>query len=786
MSFHSIPTSDDSQFAAPTPESGYTDPRIEACHRTLRETFGHSSYKGKQRDIVEAAVLGETRRLCTCTNWDGKGGQGVSWIQLEIVPTCLQSLCFQVPAASAEAGITIVVSPLLALMKNQLQALRQKGIPVVSLTSETLQYEREEIFRDLSSGNPEYRLLYVTPERMNAGDFKRFLRKVYDSGNLNRLVVDEAHCISEWGHDFRAEYRKLGAFRDSFPGVPIMALTATATPSVREDIVRSLRMDEHNLFRAIHRFNRANLFYEVRYASNPDPNHTMAEICDYICTLHRRRGKPSSGIIYCRTRNMCTDLASYLRGKGLSVRPYHKGLPPATLDKTLAQWTLPGGSAEGGIDTLRPLPLDWELTRGMSGTSYTMTFQRVLKVITKKQGELDVMARLVHPPFTNLRVNWTGRSMRTREDAVRVRRWVSDSHSKRVEHTDPDGPPPSQRSISSLSELVNYAENTDVCRHVSICRYFGETIDADDPEVVKSYCDMMCDVCKYPDKTRRRKQVLSDEGYANSQASSSYSSHRNEDEDGGSDSRRADGKTGWGSGSVLGENGSWVSRNTLTNNPQSARSSPMKRPGNDASRTGVDAKKVKIGYAPALVTKPFSSASSLKKPFRTPFKVPSTIREPSPLLASSETTEPDLPPLNVPSQEEGEDEVTMHPRAPPPAGPLQDVSITLEESSSTKVDEISRRKGVDNIRQALYETFSNHSWRDIRLPNDTRKQAEFFTKVAQELEYLVLGFSSTLDGYEERIRVKVRAARQLQSKQTSKEDEDVQEVLQVIQSAIRA
>ncbi|EEB94081.1 hypothetical protein MPER_07171 [Moniliophthora perniciosa FA553] len=162
-----------------------------------------------------------------------------------------------------KAGITIVVSPLLALMKNQLQALRQRGIPVVSLTSETLQYEREEISQDLSSGNPEYRLLYVTPERMNVGDFKRLLRKVYDSGNLNRLVVDEAHCISEWGHDFRAEYRKLGAFRDSFPGVPLMALTATATPSVREDIIRSLRMDEQNLFRAIHRFNRANLFYEV-------------------------------------------------------------------------------------------------------------------------------------------------------------------------------------------------------------------------------------------------------------------------------------------------------------------------------------------------------------------------------------------------------------------------------------------------------------------------------------------------------------------------------------------
>ncbi|KAK1228067.1 hypothetical protein PQX77_008892, partial [Marasmius sp. AFHP31] len=230
------------------------NPRIDACHRVLREVFGHSSYKGKQKEIVEAAVSGHD---------------------------------------------VFVLAP------TEVQSLRQKGVPVVSLTSETPQYERQEIMQDLRSEDPEYRLLYVTPEKMGTGDFLKQLRIVYNNQRLNRLVIDEAHCISEWGHDFRGDYRKLGLFRDRFPGVPIMALTATATTS-QNDIVRSLHMDEDNLYRATHPFNRSNLFYEV--------NMILRNVLWHGLNSDARSAP--------------------------------------TLDKTLAEWTRPGGSEEGGIDAV--------------------------------------------------------------------------------------------------------------------------------------------------------------------------------------------------------------------------------------------------------------------------------------------------------------------------------------------------------------------------------------------------------------------------------------------------
>ncbi|KAL0565096.1 hypothetical protein V5O48_016935 [Marasmius crinis-equi] len=190
-----------------------SNPQIDACDRVLREVFGHSSYKGKQKEIIEAAVLGYDVFVLAPTGM-GKASERAQSRSMKILKFSLESMF---PSASSGC--------------RKLQSLRQKGVPVVSLTSETPQYERQEITQDLQSGDPEYRLLYVTPEKMGTGDFLRQLRAVYNNQQLNRLVVDEAHCISEWGHDFRGDYRKLGLFRERFPGVPIMALTATATTS---------------------------------------------------------------------------------------------------------------------------------------------------------------------------------------------------------------------------------------------------------------------------------------------------------------------------------------------------------------------------------------------------------------------------------------------------------------------------------------------------------------------------------------------------------------------------
>ncbi|KAF9262911.1 ATP-dependent DNA helicase, partial [Marasmius fiardii PR-910] len=581
--------------------------------------FGHTNYKGKQKEIVRAAVLGYDVFVLAPTGM-GKASKTVLHIALFLY---------------LSNSLTI----------SELQSLRMKGIPVVSLTSETPQYERQEVMQDLLSGDPEYRLLYVTPEKMGTGEFLWQLRVVYQRQRLSRLVLNsQAHCISEWGHDFRGDYRKLGLFRERFPGVPIMALTATATPAVQDDIVHSLNMDKGNLFKATHPFNRSNLFYEVKYASNPDQTSQMAEICDYICTLHRRRGKVSTGIIYCRTRATCNDLAAYLRGKGMSVKPYHKGIAQAlisfigsaaTLDKTLAEWTKPGGSAEGGIDAVVAtiafgLGIDKGDVRYIIHYDLPKSFEGYYQE-TGRAGRNGSVAKCVLYYCKSFLFVYLYQldaliTLLAREDAVQVRRWVSDSHTRRVMTAEyANGPPPSQRSLSSLSELVKFAEDTNVCRHISICRYFGETIDSNDPEVVKSYCNMMCDVCKYPERTRSRRQALSSEDYASSQAPSVSSYGGDDDDDNVThDTRRAEGKTGWGSlsrnGSRFAESGPGNASASRLGTVGSATSS-KRTAAEVVTKPGGEPKKPKTreSLAPPLITKPFNSASDLKKPFKSPF-----------------------------------------------------------------------------------------------------------------------------------------------------------------------
>ncbi|GAW01067.1 ATP-dependent DNA helicase [Lentinula edodes] len=426
--------------------------RIENCHRILRTTFGHSDYKGKQKEIIEAAVAG-------------------------------RDVFVLAPTGMGKAS----------LMKNQIEGLRRKSVPVASLTSDTPPDEKEEINQALMSGHPKIRLLYTTPEKLPRPDFMKLLRIVYNKGELNRLVVDEVCFIVALEHSmthsvlyrhiaYPGEYRRIGIFRQNFPDVPVMALTATATPSVVDDIISSLQMKGCDLF--VHPFNRPNLYYEVRYTSSSDELSKMAEICDYICGLHRKRGKVSCGIIYCRTKKTCDSLSGYLRSKGLASRPYHRGVAKGTLAKTFEEWSIPGGSESGGIDVVVAtvafgLGIDKGDVRYVIHYDIPKSFEGYYQE-TGRAGRNGVPSKCI--------------LYYSREDLSEVRRWVTDSHSSRVQKAeDLRFPAPSQRSISSLEKLAQYAENTDVCRHISICRFFGEDIDDKDSEIVKQYCKMMCD-----------------------------------------------------------------------------------------------------------------------------------------------------------------------------------------------------------------------------------------------------------------------------------------------------
>jgi ATP-dependent DNA helicase RecQ len=254
----------------------------------LKQYFGFTSFRPLQEEIIRDALAGKDVFALLPTG----GGK---------------SLCFQLPAM-AQPGLTVVVSPLIALMKDQVDALQASGVPATFLNSSLAAGESRARLRGLHNG--QYRLLYAAPERLMLSGVMSDLQR----WNVNLLAVDEAHCISEWGHDFRPEYRRLADLRQLFPTVPMMALTATATDRVRKDIVTLLKLREPSCYVAS--FNRPNLSYRVFAKNKP-----------YQQVLEFLRGRPrESGIVYCQSRKSTESVASRLNEDGVKARPYHAGL----------------------------------------------------------------------------------------------------------------------------------------------------------------------------------------------------------------------------------------------------------------------------------------------------------------------------------------------------------------------------------------------------------------------------------------------------------------------------
>lgn len=258
---------------------------------TLKKTFGYSEFRPLQREIIEATLAGKDVFALLPTG----GGK---------------SLCFQLPALHRD-GLTVVVSPLIALMKDQVDQLQAAGVAATFLNSSLGVSETKARLRGLHNG--EYDLLYAAPERLMLDNWQENLR----SWNVNALAIDEAHCISEWGHDFRPEYRQIATLRDLLPGIPVMALTATATERVREDIVKHLRLKDPALFVAS--FNRPNLSYRVTPKNQP-----IKQILEFV-----QKRRDDSGIVYCATRATVDRVAQSLADRGFSALPYHAGLSPS-------------------------------------------------------------------------------------------------------------------------------------------------------------------------------------------------------------------------------------------------------------------------------------------------------------------------------------------------------------------------------------------------------------------------------------------------------------------------
>ena len=262
----------------------------------LKSRFGYDSFWSPQEEII-ANVLAGRDSLALMPTGGGK------------------SLCYQLPALIFD-GVTLVVSPLIALMKDQVDALNANGIAARFINSSLPASEIEQVQAQVRRG--QVKILYVAPERLVLPGFRRFL----DSVDLSLIAIDEAHCISEWGHEFRPDYRNLLQLRQDFPSVPVVALTATATEQVRKDIIAQLELRRGQVF--LSSFNRVNLSYSVL------PKGDSWSLLLSLLQRHRNQ----SAIIYCFSRQETGDLAEDLNARGFSARPYHAGLDGETRRRT--------------------------------------------------------------------------------------------------------------------------------------------------------------------------------------------------------------------------------------------------------------------------------------------------------------------------------------------------------------------------------------------------------------------------------------------------------------------
>ncbi|XP_006103499.1 ATP-dependent DNA helicase Q5 isoform X1 [Myotis lucifugus] len=437
---------------------------------TLKKVFGFDSFKTPLQESATMAVVKGDKDVFVCM----PTGAG-------------KSLCYQLPALLAK-GITIVISPLIALIQDQvdhLLALKDHllalKVQVRSLNSKLSAQEKKELLSDLEQEKPRTKLLYITPEMAASASFQPTLSSLVSRHLLSYLVVDEAHCVSQWGHDFRPDYLRLGALRSRLAHAPCVALTATATPQVREDVFAALHLKQPVAAFKTPCF-RANLFYDVQFKELlSDPYGNLRDFC--LKALGQKAGKgvlSGCGIVYCRTREACEQLAIELSYRGLSAKAYHAGLKAS--ERTLVQneWmeekvpvivaTISFGM---GVDKANVrFVAHWNIAKSMAG-------------YYQESGRAGRDGR---PSWCRLYYSRNDRD----QVSFLIRKEVAKLQEKRGNKAS------DKAALLAFEALVTFCEELG-CRHAAIAKYFGDAPPA---------CTRGCDHCQNPAAVRKQLDTL--------------------------------------------------------------------------------------------------------------------------------------------------------------------------------------------------------------------------------------------------------------------------------------
>ena len=392
---------------------------MSPAHSVLQDVFGYEQFRGPQEAIVEHVIAGGDALVLMPTG----GGK---------------SLCYQVPAIVRQQqgrGVTIVISPLIALMHDQVGALHEAGVDAAFLNS-TLSYdETQDVELRLQTG--DLTLLYAAPERLNTPRFLGLLDSLYQGGHLSLFAIDEAHCVSQWGHDFRPEYRALTVLHERYAGVPRIALTATADDLTRADIIERLQLEDARLF--ISSFDRPNIRYRIE---------EKKDVTTQLLRFIEREHAGEAGVVYCQSRKRVEELAATLCDAGITALPYHAGLDTKVRQKNQDRFL-----REEGIVMVATIAF------GMGIDKPDVRFVAHVDMPKNIEGYYQETGRAGRDGLNA--DAWMAYGL---NDVVNQRRMIDES---------PAGEEFKQALRGKLDALLALAEATD-CRRVRLLAYFGE------------------------------------------------------------------------------------------------------------------------------------------------------------------------------------------------------------------------------------------------------------------------------------------------------------------------